>query len=278
MTANYHELTMSEAHDSPARRKQFLVICTVMAGVFCYSFLSSGGLSSVEFMEGDCPPGELTFKRAKRDYAAAPGLARSIGKELDMKVPQFADTLYTLYLDDPTAVTGGRQQRFAVGLLSKKGDERRKTLLAKNDAIKPATKSDEMELSAGELWKKIKYESASLPKTKCAVVQFPFTNGFVSALILSYKVLPKIHKYVEKNGKGPVVVLSTCSVDDSMCTHYAPLTNSKPFLLGQPDTKAYAASLEPEPFIDFEAIKSTLSKIVPFYKYFAGSSSTSDEL
>jgi hypothetical protein len=278
MLMNYHELTMAEPRDSPARRKQFLIICTVMASAFFYSFISSGGLSPVEISVGEFPGGDYIFKHSKRDYAAGQGMVRSIGKELGLKPKELADVMYAVYLDHPGVVTGGRSQRFAAGLLAKKGDKRKEELLAKNTNVKPVTELEGNDLAASDLWQRLKYESMSLPKAKSAVVQFPFTNGFVSAIIFSWKVLPALHNYVEANSDGPAIVVSTCSIKDQMCTHYSPLSKVTPFLLRQEESKAYASKLAPEKLIDFDVILATLKKVFrPIINLFS-SSSDSDEL
>lgn len=281
---NYHELTMNEARDSPQRRKQFLVICAVMASTFVYAVLTAGGLSPVNITEGEFPGGDFIFRQTKRDYAASNGLARSIGTDLGLKPKHFADVIYNVYLDNPAVVTGGRQQRFAAGLLVAKHQGEidthnyKRKLLAMNEQIIPATEEEFWDLSASDLWPRLKYEQKSLPKTKAAVLQFPFTDGFVSALILSHKVIPALHNYVKEKYPEkdiPVVVVTTCSTTDDMCTHYVPLSNTKPFLLGNPEMKVYAETLEPPKLIRISALK----KLFPFVKYFEGIfGSKSDEL
>jgi hypothetical protein len=52
MLMNYHEMTMNEPRDSPARKQQYLVICTIMAGAFVYSVLQAGGLVPVDVTQG----------------------------------------------------------------------------------------------------------------------------------------------------------------------------------------------------------------------------------
>jgi hypothetical protein len=272
MMMNYHELTMSEPRDSPHRRRQFLVICTVMASAMTYSILTAGGLSSVEISVGEFPGGEFIFKHTKRDYAAANGMARSIGEDLDLKPKQLADVVYSVYLDHPGVIKGGREQRFAAGLLVRSGQDAKgkNTLLAKNKFLVPFTEAEFWDLNAEELFTKIKYEVKVLPKTRAAVAQFPFTDGFVSALIQSWKIIPAFHAYVEANGDKGItpIVISTCSNEEQMCTHYAPLSNGKPFLLGQKDSKTYAKTLEPLKLVDFEAAAHYFKKMFsPYYKF-----------
>lgn len=57
---------MNEARDSPARRKQFLVICTVMAGMFAHSIMTAGAFNSIDIKEGIFPGGFFVYKFAKR--------------------------------------------------------------------------------------------------------------------------------------------------------------------------------------------------------------------
>ena len=66
MLMNYHELTMNEPRDSPARRQQFLVICTVMAGVFVHSCVMAGVFSSMDIKEGVFPGGEFVYRYTVR--------------------------------------------------------------------------------------------------------------------------------------------------------------------------------------------------------------------
>lgn len=254
-----------------------------MAVTFIYSFITSGGFSSIEIEEGEFPGGTFVFKQAKRDYAASMGLARFVAKELDLKPQEMADVVYTFYLDDPRVIKGGRQQRFAAGILTThKTEERGRQLLSKNPDIQEFTEAEFKELSAAELWSKIKYEKESLPKTKAAIVQFPFTNGFISALILTWRIIPALRQHVENvSGDSPSVVITTCSVDDQMCTHYAPLSKKGKFLLGQLECKEYAKLLGKSVVFDFSQTSVFLKKVFPFLQYFSSSpkpKSRSEEL
>jgi hypothetical protein len=274
MLMNYHEMTMDEGRDSPARRKQFLIICTVMLGAFIHSLLTAGGISTVNIQEGIFPGGDLVYKFTSRDYAATGSLMESIGKDAGIKAKDFADTMYTVYLDEPTSVAG-RQQRFACGYLATDTDGKKvkKVLLEKNDEKTPPTEQDIYELPARNLWPALLYESQSLPSVKAAVVQFPFTNGFVSALVHSYKIIPALRKHVLANSpssdhSNPPVIITTCSAKEQMCTHYAPLVKSKKFLLGRPDSVAWIESLPKDTsVIDWKGVKRMANRIVPFAKY-----------
>jgi hypothetical protein len=66
VTMDYHQMTMHEARDSPARRKQFLVTCTVMAGMFTHGMMTGGAFSSLNIKEGVFPGGTFVFKYATR--------------------------------------------------------------------------------------------------------------------------------------------------------------------------------------------------------------------
>ena len=221
MLLNYHELTMGESRNSPARRKQFLIICSVMAAVLIYSLLTSGILITLDIQEGTFPGGDFVYKYTARDYAASMGLVRHVAGHLKLKERQYEDVMYSLYLDD-SVNTGGRRQRFACGVLlndhSRKsmrplakqkkkpvgaGDtaadnddfdegmtltDRKRMLLEKNDPKQdPPTEQQIQDMPAQDLWKLLNYESHKLPGTSAGIVHFPFTNGFVSALILSFK-------------------------------------------------------------------------------------------
>jgi hypothetical protein len=273
MLMNYHELTMDEGRDSPAKRKQFLIICTVMLGAFIHSLLTAGGISTVNIQEGIFPGGDLVYKFTSRDYAASGSLMESIGKDAAMKPKDFADTMYTVYLDEPTSVAG-RQQRFACGYLATDGDGKKvkKGLMEKNEEKKPPTEAEIYDLPARNLWPALMYESQALPSVKAAVVQFPFTNGFVSALVHSYKIIPALRKHILANSpsdhSNPPVIISTCSAKEQMCTHYAPLVKSKKFLLGRLDSDAWIASLPADTsVIDWKGVKRMAHRIVPFAKY-----------
>lgn len=272
MLMNYHELTMNEPRDSPERRKQFLVICTVMAAFFVHAVLTAGGLTPVVIEDGIFPGGELVYKYAKRDYAAAPSVAVVIGKDVGLRPHQYDDRMYTIFLDDPTKI-GGPRSRFAVGWLAVDAETRKvkKELLAKNADIVEATEKDQQELAVMDLWKKLKYQQVSLPSVNCAVVHFPYTHGFVSALVINYKIIPKLRELAAKKvAKGnPVVIVSTCSMKENMCTHYVPLVKAKKFLLGEPDMDTYLATLAPEPWVNWDGIVASLKKVArPFTNMF----------
>lgn len=262
MQMNYHEMTMNEPRNSPARKQQYLVICTVMAAVFFHSVLQAGGLASVNITEGVFPGGHFVFKQSKRDYAAAKSMKEVIAKDAGLRwTNETVDRLYGIFLDDPNII-GGRRQRFACGLLlndeNSKDDTKsgsiqtiQEQLMESNRGKVPPTTDDELDDGAHKLWPKLLYEETELPSTKALVVQFPYTDGFVSAMIFAMKVLPKLRAAATDAGAAAVTIVTTCSPKESMCTHYAPLgAESKAFLLGHEDMTAYLKTLPVESSLD----------------------------
>jgi hypothetical protein len=239
---NYHEMTMNEPRDSPARRQQFLVICTVMTATMLASIISAGGLNRVEINNHDSssneggifPGGDFVYRFTQRDYAASMSLQESVGKDLGVKPKDFDDKIYTIYLDDPHfSGLGGRELRFASGyLVTDKKTEGHipALLLGKNREIlakPPPTEVEIRDLAATDLWPRLPYQQASLPSVNAAVVHFPFTNGFISAIILSHKIIPALRQHVVQHAQGKnqqereqnahvPIVISTCSVTDQM--------------------------------------------------------------
>jgi hypothetical protein len=196
MLMNYHELTMDEPANSKSRKLQFRVICIVMATCIVWSLISSGALRPVEVTEGVFPGGEFFYKITGRDYAASQSLINDCSKHLEVRELDQGNVLYTLYLDDPVAVNG-RRQRFAGGYLlndqtvtrkQESNEERKRILMQINEQVKEASQVELEESSAFELWPKLKYSSVELPRVKAAVVEYTYSNGFVSALLHSYKV------------------------------------------------------------------------------------------
>mmetsp|Transcript_26591 Transcript_26591/g.37452 ORF Transcript_26591/g.37452 Transcript_26591/m.37452 type:complete len:299 (-) Transcript_26591:240-1136(-) len=281
---NYHELTMEESRDSPARRKQYLVICTVMASFFLHSLLTSGFLSSLDIVESTFPGGEFIYKFVVKDYATANGVLDGISTD-DLKRKRSApmeDLFYSLFLDNSGGTVGASRQRFAAGMLNG-SEEHKETLLSKNAKAKGSlTPEEQEEISFTEYSKKhIKYEIASLPKNvKAYACNFQFTNGFVSNLISTYKVIPAMMKYAESQGYTSPVVISTCSASQSVCTHYVPIEDTEKFLLGRPDSQTYQTTFDTKEnkLLDwgkvFRGSKKFLKRMPPF-SFFMGDSSSS---
>jgi hypothetical protein len=122
----------------------------------------------------------------KRDYAASASMIRSVAEEGSIKTEQYDDLLYTFYLDDTSVIPSGKQ-RFSGGMLLDKQQtkEFKPTLMALNEQ-RPGYEEG---ASATALYQNLlHYESCSVPSVDAAVANFPFTNGFVSALIHDFKV------------------------------------------------------------------------------------------
>lgn len=267
MQLNYHEMTMNEPKDSPHRHQQYLIICTIIAAVFIHSVVTAGAFQPIEVENGIFPGGEFVFKTTKRDYAASISLMEYVAGDAGIyNRSQYADTMYTLYLDDP-AVVRGRRQRFAAGFLVTKNEAKqtRDKLLKMNDIIIPPTDEEARDLGAFKLWPKLKYEMVDLPSVNAAVLQFPFTDGFVSDMMVSWKVIPALRAYAAehtKSAKDDIVVISTCSVKAQMCTHYAPLFHGKKFLLKQENSAKYAEGIpKSDSVVDWAGTIRTLKSI-----------------
>ena len=126
-----------------------------------------------------------------RDYAASIGTMRLAAEDLGMDYTK-ADTgnfFYTIYLDDQGEVPPG-QERMLSGLLSRKTSEmkeERRSLMERNKSIgQGVCKINDKECM--EKYENIPWEIGTLPSVKAAIVEFPFANGIISALVHSYKV------------------------------------------------------------------------------------------
>jgi len=271
---NYHEMTMNEPRHSPQKRKQFLVICTIMAAVFFYTCMTSGMFLAIEPTVGTFEGGEYMYKMASRDYAASQGLGKHIRKAVLGLKSEYAvdDALYHVYLDNPPRM-GGRRQRWMSGLLSRTTPpEYTQTLKDKAQEFADSGKSpilpeDTFDVPASEVWDQLPFQRAELPESvKALVLPFAFTNGFVSALIHSYKIIPALRQLgVEHGEEGNVpVVITNCSIKQKMCIHYVPLERGKEFLLGHPDTLTHNEALGEEHFLDAKGMKQGLKKVLPW--------------
>lgn len=187
MSLNYHELTMNEPRDSPARRKQHLVICTVMGVMFFTSGISAGLFHPMSIDKGEFPGGEFTHKFLTRDYAASSGTQRAIEADLDIEntdengwqaPSDSADLLFSVFLDNDGSIPGG-MTRFAAGIITDDKEKKRKLLDANSKAE---------EFTEKDYPKNVKYEVVHLPKVNAAVALHPTTGGIWSALLQQYKV------------------------------------------------------------------------------------------
>lgn len=202
MLLNYHEMTMEQSKDDPAKKQQFMVICTVMVSVLAYSLMTSGAFVAIAPVAGVFPGGYFCYKFASLDYAASMGLGRLIQKDLLAEFPKdveeakkleekrlIEEMTYHLYLDDPTRM-GGRRQRFMTGIMAgEAGIPKMNKLQAMNRGkTKKLTEAQKEDMSAQKYFETIPYEMVDLPSVDALVLQYPFTNGFVSALMFSYRV------------------------------------------------------------------------------------------
>ncbi len=220
-------MTMSEPRDSPAKRQQFLVICSVMAASLVYTAITSGALMSIQATEAPFPGGNFCYKLAQRDYAVSMGTGRAVvgdwqestmgqtmpngagignddeifgstKKEATERKKVIEKHIYHVYLDDPTIMSALRT-RWMTGVLvsDAEKDSYCGPLLANNPKIERVAKLNQKEgvhfddLKPMEAFAQTMYELIDLPSVDSLVVQFPFTDGFVSALLFSYKVRPK---------------------------------------------------------------------------------------
>lgn len=270
---DYHHLTMDEPRDSPQKTYQFRAVSAIMIFLFFYVTIPAGLFHGVKITEGKFPGGTFVYKSAKRDYVASLGLETSIGEDMGMSREDFEDRVYTIFLDDTWKVNSGRAHRFASGFLSRnnKPDQvLQDTLLAMNPSIQPPTRLEVEQLAADDLWPRLRYKKQSLPAVKAAVIHFPSTNGFVSSLMFTFRILPTLRKYAEEKqlalGKkfASVTIISTCSVRNQMCTHYAPIENSEPFLLGQPRTEEYVKNLPVSQSVEWKRVYSLFVRAFGF--------------
>jgi len=64
---SYHELQGNAPKNSPAQRKQFLVVCTIGLSVFLHSIISAGIIEPVSiYDDGVYPGGEYVYKMLVR--------------------------------------------------------------------------------------------------------------------------------------------------------------------------------------------------------------------
>jgi len=199
---NYHEMTMNDGGNSQQKKRQFAVICAVMVAALSYAAMTSGVFLPLEPTEGIFPGGNFCYKFAHRDYAASMGLGRRVTADLaGTKMPTSQDRkyvdeiLYHIFLDNPFDM-GGRHLRWATGILVPNSDKDKvKKLMALNNpsgkketSKRYPTDDEYIDLSASEVLEMSPYELTDLPSVDSLVAQFPNNNGFVSALVMSYKV------------------------------------------------------------------------------------------
>jgi len=276
---------MNEPRDSPQRRRQFLVISAIMTILFLHAGLNAGLLAILNIEEGFFPGGEFVYKLMTKDYAASTGALSTVANDLNIveeelgngmileegETKDTADLLYSIFLDNESSIPGGKT-RFAAGaLLSKNNQQLKRTLLMKNKDMETKTNDGD-----GTHSTKTKYEIGNLPKVEAAVANHPFTGGAWSAILQTHKILPKFKRYYEKKQlSGSVIVISTCSAAQSMCTYYMPLGKEGKFYMGKHPTHDYAKRFESATLweklgVNFDAAGNIRLGGVNFRKVFKG--------
>jgi hypothetical protein len=267
---NYHELTINEPRGSPAKRKQFIVICCVMGFVLGNALINAGAFNSVRISKGKFTGGEYVHKSMERDYAAFVGLARTVGSDAGVTEADQDGVIYSVMLDvDASAGVPGGSERFMTGVVNGSEDTK-KELLALNDKMNiigpDAYVGDYNE--GDKFGAHLPYETGSLPSVDAGVCKFVYTGGFMSTLIYQYKVFPAMIKYAKENAPegSPLVIATTCTTRDQICTHYIPLQKGDEFYLaGRAPTKEYADSLGSDGSgIDIAAAFKGLTRVLGF--------------
>jgi len=181
-----------------------------MATWFLYSLYISGILLTIDPVEMSFPGGNFCYKFVARDYVASMGFGRRIrknvydilpsddGDEKEEKITKkeknklIEEMVYHVYLDNPQLV-GGAKTRWLSGVLvtdlekSKYCDPlfdvnpkiEREALLHQDEP--------EREKKASDVFEQTIYQHVNLPSVSSLAFKFPYTNGFLSGLVLSYK-------------------------------------------------------------------------------------------
>ena len=126
----------------------------------------------------------VLFSSFCRDYAAAWGTARSVGEDLGIEEKEWEDLLYAVYLDNNNADIPDGQSRYLIGVLldDTQQDMKEKLLSLNSDVCTLAADTCE------DQFHQENYQVGYLPSVKATAVQFPFSNGLFSTLLLSFKV------------------------------------------------------------------------------------------
>mmetsp|Transcript_2200 Transcript_2200/g.5868 ORF Transcript_2200/g.5868 Transcript_2200/m.5868 type:complete len:306 (+) Transcript_2200:258-1175(+) len=287
MLMNYHELTMSESRDSPQRKLQFRVICLVIAICFLYTVHISGILLTIEPFETPFPGGNFCFKHFQRDYVASMGVGRRLQSEVLESFPKeeqaegisvkdrenmIEERIYHVYLDNPEDV-GGAHTRWMSGALT--NDQEKSSycdpLFEKNPEIEREKERNNdtpaKEKNGSEAYAEAIYQSIELPEVNSLAIKFPFSNGFSSGLVFSYKIIPEMRALAAEKGEpgNPVVVISQCNVGKAECTHYIPLSKGSVFHAGLSPTEEYQKGID-DTFDFIGMLKGGLRIIVPSLK------------
>lgn len=127
---------------------------------------------------------------------------------------RYDDMMYTIFMDDATLVPGGKT-RFASGILLPETNDSSSAavkLLSMNERIATAAAEHTMKNGDGPtMSKNVLYQIGTLPqiqvKEGMAVATHRFTGGVWSALLQTYKIIPKLKIYYQEYSSSEVVVV-----------------------------------------------------------------------
>lgn len=259
---SYHELTAGGAPPTN-QRSQFLVASAIITILLVHSSLSAGLLATLSIIETKdtvFPGGTFIYKSMQKDYAASFGTLRTIASDLTeggiRTEDDDDDLLYTIYMDDEALIPGGKT-RFASGVLltsssSSKQRGYRNVIKVKKWLLEAINSGIDMKLIQKNIAeedarhsKDVRYQISQLPRVSAAVAYHPFNDGVWSAVLQSFKIIPKFKKYYAEHGKereknSSPIIIANCSIKQGMCTYYMPLTKRDKFFLGKKTTEEYA--------------------------------------
>ena len=167
----------------------------------------------------------IGFTSKNRDYAVTGGLLRIISE--DLKVIQspeeaevstdqdYDDILYSVLIDNGDTDIPMGDGRFFGGILIDKSQSSLK------DGLIGLNGLNVKDLDNADL-KSTLYEVGDLPSVRSAVAVFPYTGGFVSALLNNYKVYPALLEFAMKHHKKgeKVIISSSCSASKKRSHFY----------------------------------------------------------
>ena len=249
---------------------------------------SAGGEGGAEADVHFFPGGTFVYKFMTKDYFASYGTLRVIVSDLaalssvenettvvreGQQLPRddddslYDDRMYTIYMDDATLVPGGKT-RFASGILlpTETNDSSSVTavkLLSMNERI-AATAAEQTMKNNGDgatMSKNVQYQIGTLPsqiqvKEGMAVATHRFTGGVWSALLQTYKIIPKLKTYYQEYSSSSssadggeeeernLIVITKCSVSQKICTYYVPLNNVTLFYINHITTEEYVTEFK----------------------------------
>jgi len=254
-----------------------------------YSVFISGILLTIEPYETTFPGGTYCYKQLTRDYAASMGAGRQLRKDVLEGFPKEDDEaagitvkerktmiekkVFHIYLDNPKNLSGAHTRWMSGMLVSNDADKLSycDPLFEKNSGIMRERKLQENEpkneISASEVFYQFVYNSVELPSVDSLAIKFPFSDGLLSALKLAYKIIPEMRQLAAEKGAADnnAVVISQCSEEEQICTHYIPLVKGIEFHAGLPPMEEHMKD-QNESFDLVRAMKDGLRVIFPFLK------------